>query len=127
MNRALPDARVSGWEWMVDAINGLPDADDRHVVAAACHGQAAVIVTSNLKDFPDKALPGPLFAQDPDEFLLDLLDLCPTLVNRALVEITHRSGSNGPRWSVTDLLDRLEREGLGNFADAIRADESGAH
>ncbi len=77
MNAALPDARVSGYEWMEESIAGLPDKNDRHVVAAATHGQASVIVTFNLKDFPSEHLPGSLFSQSPDDFLLDLLDLPP--------------------------------------------------
>lgn len=117
MNRALPDARVHGWEWMVDGVAGLPDPDDRHVVAAAAQGQAAIIVTANLKHFPDAALPGALFSQSPDEFLLDL---SPGLVRHALQEIVGRSGVNGPRWSMDDLLDRLDTAELHGFTRELR-------
>ena len=50
-------------------------------------GRADVIVTFNLKDFDDAALPGELFAQSPDEFLLDVLGLY-----RGGSERVHNSG-----------------------------------
>ncbi len=34
MNKALPDALVTGYEHLIDSIH-LPDWDDRHVLAAA--------------------------------------------------------------------------------------------
>ncbi|WP_052711229.1 PIN domain-containing protein [Pseudofrankia sp. DC12] len=56
MQTAFPDAVVTGWEPLVPTV-GLPDPDDRHVVAAARAGRADVIVTDNLADFPLSALP----------------------------------------------------------------------
>jgi hypothetical protein len=42
---------------------------------------AQIIVTSNLKDFPDEALKElGIEAQSPDEFVLNLLDLAPGAV-----------------------------------------------
>lgn len=55
MDRAVPDALVAGYEELIDPLT-LPDPDDRHVLAAAIRGRADVIVTSNLKDFPETAL-----------------------------------------------------------------------
>jgi len=49
------DCVVSDFEYMISSIS-LPDPDDRHVVAAAIHCGASLIVTFNLKDFPDSAL-----------------------------------------------------------------------
>ena len=52
MNDAFEDALIEGWGPLEAAIHGLPDPDDRHVVAAAVRGSAAAIVTDNVKDFP---------------------------------------------------------------------------
>lgn len=80
MDRAFDDARVRGWEPLVEGI-ALPDQGDRHVVAAAVRGQADLIVTANLSDFPATCLePLGLEAQSPDDFLLNQLDLDPDVV-----------------------------------------------
>src|SRR3954464_11109127 len=51
MNRHVPDCLVVGYETLIPTLV-LPDPDDRHVLAAAIHAQAEVIVTFNLRDFP---------------------------------------------------------------------------
>lgn len=67
MNTALPDARVTGYERLVDSLE-LPDPDDRHVLAAAVRIGAQAIVTFNLKDFPATALePLGIEAKHPDD------------------------------------------------------------
>ena len=70
MNKAFGDPRVSGWESLVEGI-GLPEANDRHVLADAIRGRADVIVTENVGHFPASApfLPG-MKAVPLDEFLL---------------------------------------------------------
>ncbi|MFE5700789.1 PIN domain-containing protein [Rhodococcus koreensis] len=55
MNRAVPDCLVTGYEALIPALT-LPDEDDRHVLAAAIRAGAQVIVTANLRDFPDSDL-----------------------------------------------------------------------
>ncbi len=55
MNQAVPDCLIEGFEPLINGLN-LPDADDRHVLAATITGQAQVIVTINLKDFPSSEL-----------------------------------------------------------------------
>jgi hypothetical protein len=73
MRAYFPDAMTTGWESLVDGI-GLPDVNDRHVVAGAIVAGADMIVTANIRDFPDAELARfVLHARTPDDFLLDLL------------------------------------------------------
>jgi predicted nucleic acid-binding protein len=53
MNRAVRDCLVAGYEPLIEGLK-LPDPDDRHVLAAAIKAGAQVIVTRNLKDFPNR-------------------------------------------------------------------------
>lgn len=63
----------------------LPDASDRHVLAAAVVAQAPVIVTFNLSDFPEMTLaPYGIRALHPDTFLVELLDAVPDAFLAAL-------------------------------------------
>lgn len=67
MNAAVRDAVITDYEDLEPLVLGLPDPDDRHVVAAAAKARAHVIVTHNLRDFPQEALdPWQLSAVDPD-------------------------------------------------------------
>jgi PIN domain len=69
MNQAVLDCLVTGYEYLIPCIN-LPDAKDRHVVAAAVHSRPDAIVTANLKDFPaDELAKHHLEAIHPDDFI----------------------------------------------------------
>src|SRR5438105_10513690 len=46
MNEAVRDCLVTGYEDLIASLS-LPDPDDRHVLAAAIHAHAEVIVTVN--------------------------------------------------------------------------------
>lgn len=60
----------------------LPDADDRHVLAAAIAGDAELLITLNLRDFPRRASdPHGLRVLAPDTLAMDLW-----LTERAPVE-----------------------------------------
>ena len=70
MDAAIPDALITGYESLSKSLS-LPDPDDRHVLAAAIVGGADVIVTRNLKHFPEAQLsPFDIEAQHPDTFLV---------------------------------------------------------
>ena len=59
MDLHVPDCLITGYEFLIPTLT-LPDADDRHVLAAAIHGGAGLIVTFNLNDFPRSIfLPSP--------------------------------------------------------------------
>ena len=80
MDRAIPEALVIGHEPLVAGLS-LPDADDRHVLAAAIHCKASVIVTFNERDFPAAALETyGIKAQHPDLFVDKLFDFDPAAV-----------------------------------------------
>ena len=119
MNFAFPQACVGGWEYLESGLAGLcPDPEDAHVVAAAILGRADVIVTSNLKDFPDSLLsPLGLQAVDPDDFLLDQLDLNVGLVLRGIE--AQVSAMSRPAHAMDVLLERL-RKFAPNFVSEVQ-------
>lgn len=118
MDAHASDALVEGFEALIDTL-ALPDPDDRHVLAAAIHGRADVIVTANLRDFPAGALrPFGIAAQHPDEFVLHLLDLAPAAVVRAARE--HRESLRNPPKDVEAYLETLARRGLVGTVAALR-------
>lgn len=79
------DSLVEGYEDLVPYM-GI-DPKDRHVLAAAIAAHAEVIVTSNLRHFPEDALtPFNIRVRSPDEFLTGLVDRAPGVMARVLVE-----------------------------------------
>jgi hypothetical protein len=74
MDAAIRVCLVTGHLQLVDSLT-LPDPDDRHVLAAAIHAGAGLIVTFNLSDFPRQSLaPQGVEARHPDELSCELLD-----------------------------------------------------
>jgi hypothetical protein len=122
MNDALPTAAVSGYEDLIPIVS-LPDADDRHVVAAAMASGASVILTWNLRDFAAVALKKyGLRRQTPDAFLATLYDQAPDLVVGSLANA--RRNLNKSRVSASDFVDILNNQNLGQLARRVR---SGSH
>lgn len=109
MDRAIPDALVTGHESLVAGLT-LPDPDDRHILAAAIRCNASVIVTFNLRDFPTDALESfGLEAQHPDVFIEDLFDLDPAAVVTAAQR--QRKQLAQPPLEVDAYLNALNRPG----------------
>ncbi|RIT28087.1 PIN domain-containing protein [Mycobacteroides abscessus] len=99
MRSAFPNAEVTGYEQLVDAMT--TDAKDRHVAAAAVRGHAAIIVTANIRDFPPEALsPYDIEAVHPDDFLQDQLDLSPAMTLECLQR--QRAEYTRPRFTFTE-------------------------
>jgi predicted nucleic acid-binding protein len=118
MDKHAADALVTGYEELIERLR-LPDADDRHVLAAAIRGRADVIVTCNLRDFPADALkPYGIEAQHPDEFILNLLDLAPGVVVGAARD--HLGSLKNPPKIVEEYLDTLEAQGLTRSVSVLR-------
>lgn len=107
MQLAFPFAAdlARGYEKLIPAMTN--HRKDRHVLAAAVASGAALIVTANLRDFPDDALePLGIEAVHPDEFLLDQLDLDRRRVLASLDRVVARN-TRTP-WTVPDLLGALQ-------------------
>lgn len=110
MNEAVPNCLIDGNEAIVQGLE-LPDPDDLHVVAAALHCAASVIVTFNLKDFPATILASyGIEAQHPDQFADDLFHLDPAAVVEAAYK--QRAALKHPPMTVEAYLDCLLRQGM---------------
>lgn len=111
MDSTFPDAIVEGYEHLIPQLQ-LPDPNDRHVLAAAIHGEATVIVTENLKDFPDHYLaPHKLIVQTPDTFIAD--NLIKTRLDSVLTAVrSHRKALINPPRSSDQHLKALKERGL---------------
>ena len=122
INQAVEDCLVTGYEYIIEGLN-LPDPNDRHVLAAAIRVGAAAIVTMNLKDFPNKVLSEfGVSAIHPDDFILDLADLEPPILEHAARE--QRANLRNPPMSAEKFIGTIRQQGLPGVADFLenRAD-----
>ena len=118
MEGAVPGALVEGYEHHVGSLD-LPDADDRHVLAAAIEGGADLIVTFNLRDFPEHLLaPYRVTVRHPDRFLGDLLEHAPAAVLTAMR--AQRASFKNPALSADEYLHKLEKAQLPETAAYVR-------
>ncbi len=118
MEAYVEDAMVSGYEPLIAGLT-LPDPDDRHVLAAAIHGKADVIVTANERDFPAAVLTMYKIAViAPDRFILRLLEAEPKLVIEALE--ADRADLKNPPLTREEYFAALERSGLTETAAILR-------
>ncbi len=114
MSEHFGEALVSGYEPLIGTLD-LPDADDRHVLAAAIRCGAQHIVTDNLTDFPAEALSGfDIEAIDADAFLSRTFDLYPS---EALAVLrTLREAYTNPPFSPDEFILDLTAKGLPRLA-----------
>lgn len=117
MDQATRDCLVTGYETLIPALD-LPDPDDRHVLAAAIVGRCDVIVTCNLRDFPERSVaPYGIEVLHPDNFLSNHLDLMPGPFCTSVRKI--RARLVAPHISVQDYLTILASLGLVSTADEL--------
>lgn len=111
---AVPDCLVTDYEPLIGGIL-LPDEGDRHVVAAAIRGEADLVVTYNLKDFPREALaPYGLEAQDPDSFALALAESDPLGFVETFAEMV--VSLHKPPVTPSQVLEKLIQGGMPGVA-----------
>ncbi|HEX6615832.1 MAG TPA: PIN domain-containing protein [Gemmatimonadales bacterium] len=118
MIRAVPDCLVTGYEGLVPGLK-LPDESDRHVLAAAIRAGAQVIVTFNLKHFPEGVLAEyNMEAKHPDDFVVETIDLAPAAVIRIVTE--QAAALKCPPISISQLLDTLREQRLAQSVARLR-------
>lgn len=119
INAAVPDCLITGYEHIVEGLQ-LPDENDRHVLAAAIRAGAAAIITLNLKDFPSSVLDEyEILAIHPDDFILDLADLEPQVLER--VAKAQRQALQRPPIDPEAFVAVLRRQELPGVADFLEA------
>lgn len=118
MNEAVADSLVEGYESLIEGL-ALPDPDDRHVLAAAIRCGAQIIVTFNLKDFPEEVLAAyGIEAMHPDRFIEHQFDLHQGLVIATAKQ--HRAALLRPPKTAEQYLETLAAQGLVVTADRLR-------
>jgi PIN domain len=118
MDAHVTDALAKGFESLIPTLT-LPDPDDRHVLAAAIHAKATVIVTFNLRDFPVSTLEYyGIEAQNPDDFACNLLISDGARVIETVQE--QRSDLNHPPKTPRGFLGDFGKHGLVKFAKALK-------
>ncbi|MGF9566873.1 PIN domain-containing protein [Neorhizobium sp. BT27B] len=121
MTRAFPEATVEDFEELERLLidGGLRDVGDAHVIAAAIKCGASVIVTDNLRDFPEKTLkPLGLEAQGSDGFIADCIDLDNAQAMAALNKMRLRFKHPELTWDA--ICQKVEAQGLTQSASMMQ-------
>ncbi|WNN90064.1 hypothetical protein [Gloeocapsopsis dulcis] len=103
----FPEAIVEVPDELVAVMTNHPN--DRHVVAAAMVAKVKIIVTTNLKHFPQEILaPFGIEAQHPDVFLTNLQKQFPALMLQLIQQ--QSQDLKNPPVSVDELLTKLNKQ-----------------
>lgn len=116
---AVARARWPGAEVAVgretEARLWLPDADDVHVLAAAIDGEADVLVTLNIRDFPVRTLDAEaILLRHPDAFLTEIHARAPDVVDGVVAAVHAKARRlSGDDLALRPLLKRARLPRLG--------------
>ena len=118
MDEAVEDCLVTGYEPLIGGVD-LPDPNDRHVLAAAIRAGAQLIVTFNKRDFPtDKLEPYDIEAIDPDQFIVEQMELHEGAVIEAVRSM--RSTLKNPPIAPDTLIETLSAQRLVITAERLK-------
>lgn len=118
-SQAFPDALVENYQILIHSLE-LKDIKDKHVLAAAIKANANIIVTNNLKDFPEDYLMNfGLEAKSADDFLADIIDLNPILAVKAFRELV--LNRKNPIMDEYQVLGAMRKNGLQQTADYLHS------
>lgn len=110
---------VTGYEGKMQGLE-LPDPDDRHVLAAAIETEADIILTWNLRDFPETVLAAyNVRAETPDNLLSRLFET--RREELILVLRQARMSLKQPAVSASEYLESLRQQGLSRSCTLLEA------
>lgn len=116
---AFPDALVENYESLIETLT-LPDINDKHVLAAAIKTNANLIVTNNLKHFPQDYLSCfGLLVKNADDFFTDIIDLNHETSIKAFRDLV--LNKKNPPLDEYQVLDIFRKNGLKDTADYIHS------
>lgn len=119
MDTAFPNANINHYEQLIESVE-LPYADDRHVLAAAIQCKAEIIVTYNLRDFPDEVVQQyGIGVCHPDFFLNHHYEWNPHKGAVAFQKMVDRL--RRPSKSKQEVIDLLRRCGLNEIVTKLNA------
>lgn len=117
LTRRFPAARHADDGTRVIDLD-FPDPADRHVVEAALAGGASLVVTANLRDFPQSLMASlGLRAIHPDTFLLDLHATSASAVSAAVEAARAKAARVGADMTTPQMLKRAR---LPRLAKALK-------
>lgn len=117
MQQALPDASVSGYEHHIESIL-MPDANDRHVVAAAIEVGAEGIVTVDRHFNGVDMMHYNLRKITPDKLLTQLFEQDHALLFESIARA--RANLSNSRLEAREFVNQLHGTGtLGDFCDVL--------
>ena len=106
LRAAWPGAEVTA-PLGAERAHRLPDPDDAHVLAAAIAGEASILCTLNLRDFPARLLaPHGVEPLDPDRLLLRLLGQGAPVAAVAEAVRAKAERLSGEPWEMRRLLKK---------------------
>ena len=118
MNQNVPNCLVTDYEELMAELE-LPDPNDCHVLAVAIKSNSELIITFNLKDFPNQNLAKyEISAQHPDEFILYLISINSEVVCQAIKN--QLNTLKNPPLTLPELLNILEKQQLFKSVSMLR-------
>jgi predicted nucleic acid-binding protein len=129
MGKAFPEALVTDYQHLMPEMQA--DEKDKHVLAAAVHGESDVLVTENTKDFaPPTSGPHAMKVERTSEFLNQMLEENPEQVVDAMQKMVDRN-RRAPQ-TMPELIDKMAtQQDLKGFAHKLNGmvppEKQGSH